>query len=142
MLKKIKAKLILVLPTLIISSVIVNAEAKPKDCVSIFEELIKTSDFQPEVKSRKYLKIDLYDISEKDDSIFFKIYNSDTRNYQKSVNQATLGWVKYNYKLKKMENITYDETNPIKVIYNRKIELRFYNCMNRNKINIKQLVTE
>ena len=41
-----------------------------------------------------------------------------------------------------MENITYDETNPIKVIYNRKIELRFYNCMNRNKINIKQLVTE
>lgn len=74
--------------------------------------------------------------------LFFKIYNSDTRNYQNSVNQATLGWVKYNYKLKKMENITYDETNPIKVIYNRKIELRFYNCMNRNKINIKQLVTE
>ena len=63
MLKKIKATLVLVLPTLIIFSGIVNANANPKDCVSIFEELIKTSNFLPEVKSRKYFKIDLYDVS-------------------------------------------------------------------------------
>ncbi|MCX8657103.1 MULTISPECIES: hypothetical protein [unclassified Gilliamella] len=143
MLKKIKATLVLVLPTLIIFSGIVNANANPKDCVSIFEELIKTSNFLPEVKSRKYFKIDLYDVSVTDESIFFKIYDSaSTRQYGKTVSQATLGWIKYNYNLKNMENITYDEINPIKVIYNREIEMKFYNCMNINKINIKQFATE
>lgn len=143
MLKKIKATLVLVLPTLIIFSGIVNANANPKDCVSIFEELIKTSNFLPEVKSRKYFKIDLYDVSVTDESIFFKIYDSaSTRQYGKAVSQATLGWIKYNYNLKNMENITYDEINPIKVNYNREIEMKFYNCMNINKINLKQFATE
>lgn len=139
--KKIKATMIFVLQILIILSVTCNVNAKPIDCVSIFEEIIKISDFFPEVTTRKNLKIDLYDISVNDDSIFFKVYDSDTEKNKNRGVLTVLGWVKYNYKRKSMENITYDELNPIKVIYDKKLEKKFNECLDFHKMNIKELVT-
>lgn len=74
---KIKTLKLPILLTLIILCTIRAANAKPTNCISIFEKLIKTSSFRPEATSRKKLKIDLYDISVNDDSIFFKIFDSD-----------------------------------------------------------------
>ncbi|OCG32515.1 hypothetical protein A9G34_07495 [Gilliamella sp. Choc4-2] len=139
--KKIKVPIIFVLQILIILSVTCNANAKLNDCVSIFEEMLKTSDFLPEVTSRKNLLIDLYDISVNDDSIFFKVYDSDTEKNKNRGVLAVLGWVKYNYKRKSMENITYDELNPVKVIYNKELEIKFNQCLDFHKINIKDLAT-
>lgn len=139
--KKIKVPIIFVLQILIILSVTCNANAKLNDCVSIFEEMLKTSDFLPEVTSRKNLLIDLYDISVNDDSIFFKVYDSDTEKNKNRGVLAVLGWVKYNYKRKSMENITYDELNPVKVIYNKELEIKFNQCLDFYKINIKDLAT-
>ncbi|OCG17319.1 hypothetical protein A9G45_10885 [Gilliamella sp. HK2] len=139
--KKIKATIIFVLQFLLILSITCNANAKSIDCVSIFEEIIKASDFLPEVTSRATLTIDLYDIYVNDDSIFFKVYDSDTEKNKNRGMLATLGWLKYNYKRKSMENITYDELNPVKVIYNKALEIKFNQCLDFYKINIKDLAT-
>lgn len=133
--KKISFIILLCLPFLFISS---NVYSEGIDCIRIFENLIQNSSFVKKHSAKGPLKIDLYDVSIANDSIFFKLYDEA---YSSKTNLFISGWIEYDYKQRKIFDITYDNLNPIILIYDHTLERKFRHCLNENKIKISDLET-
>jgi len=133
--KKISFIILLCLSFLFISSKVYSGDT---DCIRIFENVIQNSSFVKAHSSKGQLKIDLYDVSMENDFIFFKLYDVA---YSSQTNLFILGWIKYDYKQRKLYDITYDELNPAILTYDHILETKFRNCLSEKNIKISDLAT-